>query len=213
MKLQTVLATSIGALAICGAAHAATDYTLVTAPDTIAEGDYGVATLTGTLRTDGAWGDYSAPDGVSPFEIFNAATLPGERFWYDSKTVTAGDTYRVKLVVANNYPVSAPVIQFSVDGVDTGAAQTLGGPYGTSYTGGVPGPWKTIYFTFNAATSGPVVLALIDTNTDAGGNDFSVASVSAGVPEPAAWALMMVGVFSVGSALRLARRREHAVSV
>jgi len=44
---------------------------------------------------------------------------------------------------------------------------------------------------------------------ETGGGEFNISSVSAiaTVPEPAAWALMLVGVFSLGAALRAERRR------
>ncbi len=207
--MKLLLAAS-AALAAAGAAHAATDYAYTTSD--IGAGQYGVETTPFTQRPDGAWGNYSAPDGSSPFQVFNGATTAGERFWYQGENVVSGDTYDVTLVIANNYAVSAPVIQFSVGGTDYDAPVTLGGPpYGTDITDGSPGPWVTYHFSYTAGSTGSVVFALTDTNLDGNGNDFSVAS--AGVPEPAAWALMISGLFGIGAALRLSRRRSVALSV
>jgi hypothetical protein len=212
MKMKLLLAAS-AVLAAAGAAHAATDYTLTNTVGGIAEGYYGVGTTPITLRPDGAWGNYSAPDGKSDFDIFNAATVAGERFWYQSASVVAGHAYGVTLVIANNYS-SPPVIQFSVDGQAYDATVTLAGPpYSNSITDGSPGLWATYHFYYTASSNGPVTFALTDTNLAASGNDFSVASVGIGdAPEPATWALMIAGVFGVGAALRLSRGRSVALA-
>ena len=49
------------------------------------------------------------------------------------------------------------------------------------------------------------VLSLVDTNTEASFNDFAIDDISfsgPGVPEPAAWALMLFGIGAAGAALR-----------
>ena len=43
-------------------------------------------------------------------------------------------------------------------------------------------------------------------------NSFEIASISAGVPEPAAWALMLVGVGGIGAAMRSRRRQAAATA-
>ncbi len=201
-------------MASAGSALAAgTDYTFVPTGD-IAEGQYGVETTPVTQRPDLAWGNYSAPGGSGTFQVFNAGPSAGERFWYDTVGVTTGTTYDVTAVIANNYSVSPPVLQFTVGGVAQGAAFTLPGPYGTNYTTGAPGPWQSVHFGYTSGLTGNATFALVDTNTAAGGNDFSVASVSvaavSAAPEPAAWALMFVGVGVLGAALR--KRKGSSVA-
>ncbi len=211
MNMKLLLAAS-AVFAIAGAAQAGTDYSFVPSGD-IGAGQYGVETTPFTQRPDGAWGNYSAPDGSSAFQVFNGATTDGTRFWFQSGNVVSGGKYDVTLVIANNYAISAPVIQFSVNGIDVDPSVTLGGPpYGTDITDGSPGPWVTYHFSYTAGSTGSVVFALTDTNTDGSGNDFSVASASVNVPEPAAWALMISGMFGIGAALRLSRRRTAALA-
>ena len=51
--------------------------------------------------------------------------------------------------------------------------------------------------------------------TDASGNDLAVTSIAptvSGVPEPAAWAMMIVGFMAVGAAMRRRSRTRTAVS-
>jgi hypothetical protein len=64
-----------------------------------------------------------------------------------------------------------------------------------------------------AEPGGTIRLGLVDNSTDAGGNDFGVDNITlnqtAGVvPEPAAWALMMLGFGGIGATLRGQRRRQ-----
>ena len=215
---KILMGAAMGALVLASAGSAlasGTDYTFTATPGNIAEGFYGVETTPITQRPDNAWGDYSAPVGApATFEVINAATNSGERFWYDFYNLTAGTTYDVTAVLANNYPVSAPTIELTAGGSPVGAVQTLA--FTGNVTGGATGPWQTLTFAYTPTTSGSVTLGLVDTNLDAQGNDFSLSSakvstdgvVISAAPEPAAWALLMLAVGMIGTSLRLRRRRS-----
>lgn len=71
--------------------------------------------------------------------------------------------------------------------------------------------WQTISGTFNVAQPGGTIrIGLVDDSQVANGNDFGVDNISlTAVPEPASWALMIMGFGSAGAMLR--RRRLAAV--
>jgi hypothetical protein len=211
MSLKSlVFSTAALSLAAAGGAHALTDYTLGTTPGSLnPEGTYGVDSTPIRLRTDGAWGNYAAPTGApADFEIVNASATPGARFFYETYDFVAGKTYGIHVTAADNYSVSAPTIQVTVGGVQVGAVQSLdNGHYGTTYTNpALPGPWQSLTYNYTATSSGPQTLAFVDTNLQASGNDFSFDPSVSGVPEPATWALMLVGAAGMGGALRTRRR-------
>jgi hypothetical protein len=72
--------------------------------------------------------------------------------------------------------------------------------------------WQTVSGTFDIASSGGKInLGLSDDSAIASGNDFGVDNIRlASVPEPASWALMIVGFGSAGAMLR--RRRQGAAT-
>ena len=224
---KILMGAAMGALvsASAGAAAAAgTNYTYTPTGD-IGAGAYGVETTPVTQRPDLAWGSYAAPTGApASFEVINAATTADTKFWYDTFSLTAGTTYDVTAVVANNYAVSAPVIDLYVGNTAQGTPVTLASSaadIGTNYNNAaVAGPWRTITFAYTPTTSGLSTLGLVDTNLAGAGNDFSLSSVQvtgggtviSAAPEPAAWALLMLAVGMIGSSLRLRRRRSVAAA-
>ena len=221
MTLKSVLASSavlIG-LAIAGSAYAyGSDYTLATsAGDLNPEGTYANLTNPYNFRTDGAWGSYVGPTGSGTFEVLNGAGDATERFYYDTVNLTAGTPYVILADIANNYSVNAPVIQLTVDGFNVGASQTLTGPYGeyqnpSNTATPVAGPFVVHSFSYTPTVSGAHTIGFVDLDTAPNGNDFSFDPATSGlaVPEPASWALMTIGVFGLGFALR--SRRQLALA-
>jgi hypothetical protein len=74
-------------------------------------------------------------------------------------------------------------------------------------------PWQEVSMTFTAANSGSQVLSFLSIGTP--GEDPPMAlldnvSLTGGVPEPATWGLMLVGVGAIGATLR--RRRALALA-
>ena len=212
-KFLLVSAAAAGALVAAGSASALSDYTYT---DTIGglqpEGTYAIDTNPHNIRTDGAWGSYLAPTGTGTFEIVNGAGDPTLRFFYETVSLTAGTPYVVAADIVNNYNQSPPVIQLTVDGSAVGASQALTGPYGEyqdpdNTVPAMPGPWIVHDFTYTPTVSGSHVIAFVDLNTEASGNDFSFDPATSGlaVPEPTTWALMLVGAAGLGGALRARR--------
>jgi hypothetical protein len=70
--------------------------------------------------------------------------------------------------------------------------------------------WQTVSGTFSiAAPGGTIHLGLSDDSAIASGNDFGVDNLTlASVPEPASWALMLLGFGGLGAVLRSNRRRQ-----
>jgi hypothetical protein len=197
LLLATALATGGIVIGGAGIASAAiqSDYTLVPPGDLFPPETYALSTSSNEYRGDGAWGDYTAPNGTSPFYVINGAIEANQRVFYWTGSLTAGQSYSFSFLAVDNYPVAAPVLQLSDNGVLVGNAGTLTGPYGSAYPSGV-GPWQTYTLSFTAASTGLATLGLVDTNLAYSGNDFSIATV----PEPSTWAMMLLGFAGLGFA-------------
>ncbi|WP_299545442.1 PEPxxWA-CTERM sorting domain-containing protein [Phenylobacterium sp.] len=74
-----------------------------------------------------------------------------------------------------------------------------------------PGEGVTHYSFTNVAASGPTTLSFSTLDVPAYYTLDNI-SVTAGVPEPASWALMIGGFFGLGATLRTARRRTAAAA-
>jgi hypothetical protein len=148
-----------------------------------------ITTNTAAVRSDGAWGAFGGPVAGESFMVINGSGTAGADFWKETLTLPAG-AYVLTAAIANLYPVSPPTILL------TGVTSS------SSYlANGAPGAWSTETFRFTT-TGGPVTLGLTDSNLQGSGNDFAVTNISLGVPEPATWAMMIVGLLGVGLVLR-----------
>jgi hypothetical protein len=208
------MGAALAAVMVGSAASAATfvsEYTKTT--DQISEGTYAEVTHENQYRGDGAWGDYTALDGVSKFYSFNGS--PDASLPYILKgdlLLKSGQTYTFSAYVANNYAVSPPVLQLKVDGALVGnVVDSFPAGIGTNFGSGVPGPWNFVSWSFTAVKTGFSTVGLVDVNTERFGNDFSIYSTqfscgggrcTAAVPEPSSWGMMIFGFLGVGIGLR-----------
>ncbi len=97
-------------------------------------------------------------------------------------------------------------LSFLIDGNLAGSALQAGSPSGTP-----PTTWEHFATTYTALTTGDVNLAFQFHGLGSTAADFAVDKVSMpAVPEPATWAMMLLGLGIVGSSMR--RRRTSAVS-
>jgi hypothetical protein len=111
------------------------------------------------------WSSFSAPHGGNMM-IVNGAVTAGENVW--SQTIGSG-TYDFSAFVANNYPDSPASLVLELNGTPISSPFSAPNP---------PGTWASWDVTFIAPNV--EVLSIVDLNTAAGGNDFSLAGVPDG---------------------------------
>ena len=223
MRITNVFAAAAAALTIAGAGSAAqADVTISNAPTGGSIGTFGypdsqtygqvfMAPVSGTLTSftlylDGGvgslvggladWGgasDYSPGGGVTGllYQSGAVASNAGGAYTFNANAeVVAGQRY---------------VAYLSVFGLPTAGLGSTTMPLGTDGIG-------MNYFVWNNSASP------LSTNWNYYGNygdalfsaTFSEGGVGSAVPEPATWAMMLIGFASLGSALRYSRRRTQA---
>lgn len=144
---------------------------------------------------------YGAPPGASAETmIVNGATLAGVTVWSESLTVLPNTQYYFSAWVASNYANPA-VLSFSINGIPVGGNQVASSTLGL---------WTQIYIPWNSGASTTALASILNQNTVASGNDFSLDLLSfdtvAPVPEPAT--LLMVGGALFGLCLLQQHRRK-----
>ena len=150
----------------------------------------------------GTWG--TPQDGAQMLDLVGYGSTGGIA---QSFATTIGATYNLSFYYANNpYPSGAYSAQVTV----TGAGSLLSS--GFTHTTSTPSNMDWVHFTGSfTADSNVTTLAF---NETAGGGNAGVfldnVSVTGGVPEPAAWAMMLIGFSGLGALLR---RRRASVNL
>jgi hypothetical protein len=204
MKLRLAAASMAFALAASGAAQAGS----------LSDGDFT------TPNEHGSWGEPTAlPGWVSnsgdEFEVGNSGVYglpcvtPGcqnlevnaNKFDSDSLTLSGlkqGDSYTLSWLYGARNGGGPQELDISADGTqfltDTDAA---------------PGTWTPNSYTFVADATGSELFTFASVNVGglpSYGNELTGFSLS--VPEPATWAMMLLGLGMIGGGLRLSRRNS-----
>lgn len=142
------------------------------------------------------YGDHTT--GQGQMMIINGDDKVAKRAWMNNAiNYTAGQSYTFTFYVASSYSTAPGNLSLAL------GSDIVGGPFDASST---VGEWTKYVKTFEATSSGVQTLALWNNQTAYTGNDFTLDDLSlTAVPEAATWAMMIVGFFGVGTALRSRR--------
>ena len=159
-------------------------------------------------------GDHTAGNGL--MMVANGSSDITDAVWQSSVIPIASATdYFFEAFLMNVFPSSPPILSFTVsfDGAPDILLATLGVPQQT-------GVWNGLSTTFNSGSATSATLYLRNAQTAFAGNDFALDDIYLGttsivnppvgsVPEPATWALLILGFGVIGGSLR--NRQESPV--
>ncbi len=199
-----------------------TDYDFITNPGSTSLEPEGTITIADNpFSVHPYWVDLGNTN--NPMLIVNGATSGSPAIWEESGIqVAAGKSYNFNATVMDiccnstyGSNANAPSeIKFQVstngtDWTDVAAYTTKPGAVAQSGDSGVA---VSIWGSFQSAVTGSLEIRAVNGLSAAGGNDFALDDLSfSSTPEPAAWALMLVGMGALGGALRARRGTNAAV--
>jgi hypothetical protein len=163
------------------------------------QGEFSIST--NPINVHPSWssfGDHTT--GTGNMLIVNGDDNPNAKVWYQQNiAVTPFTTYNFSGWFTSTYPESPAQLAFSINGTDLGPVFTLSA---------TPGQWQQFSGTWNSGANNTAsIAALVNRNVAYSGNDFAGDDFSlTAVPEPSAWALMIIGFGAAGSVLRQRRR-------
>ncbi|MFL5297937.1 MAG: PEPxxWA-CTERM sorting domain-containing protein [Phenylobacterium sp.] len=224
VKFAYLATAAFAAIALGTGAHAATNLVVngdFEAGNTGFGSDYAFVSGPGSATPPAVYAIDTSPSNVHPawasfgdhtsgsgkMMIVNGSEVGGERVWYENGVgVAQNTTYFFSTWIRSVYDQSPAQLNFSIN---------LNG-IGTTFTAGaIADGWQQFFASWNSGSATTANIALINQNTAFTGNDFalddiSLSTTAPNVPEPGAWALMILGFGAVGSVLR--RRRVAVVA-
>ncbi len=152
-----------------------------------------------------------SPDPVGKSVAYFSSDTANPHSLSQMVNLVAGITYNIGFdYYAPQNGIDNPnnaTLSFNIGGVPVGSTLTAGQPLGT------PGKtWINFGTSFVASNTAPTLLELQFRGLGVTAADFAVDRVylTAAVPEPSTWALMLLGFGAVGGAMRMKRRKTNA---
>ena len=153
-----------------------------------------------------------SPDPVGKSVAYFSSDTANPHSLSQIVNLVAGITYNIGFdYYAPQNGISNPndaTLSFNIGGVPVGSTLIAGQPSGTKGQ-----TWINFGTSFVASTTGSTPLELQFRGLGVTAADFAVDRVylTAAVPEPSTWALMLLGFGAVGGAMRMKRRKTNAV--
>lgn len=173
----------------------------------------------GTYLTSAGYYSATPPEGRIFALIGNGIDTGGSHLSQTITGLTSGGRYTVKFAIGSeDFVIPGTVEQVNV-WMSTGsssAAQVFSAPISSNATSFGPGPlwdhWGYFDYSFIAnGSSATLNFEQTSATTGAGDTGLDDVSITSGTPEPAAWAMMLLGTAGLGGMLR--RRRQARLAV